>query len=235
MISLRTFGSATFILSACLAGASADVVYDEATGGDLSGDQNAPTFINVSDGNNTVVFTTDQKGDDRDLFTFNVPEGSELTGVILDLFDTNTKDDFNLGFIGFSAGAVLGTDPLAPNPTVLLGYGLVNLGDSGSDIFEIMGQGGGSQGYDGPLPAGPYTFWAQETSPSSDDWRVTLVITPTSAPCTGDLNGDGTVGGADLGLFLGSWGDSPCDADVNGDGVCNGADLGVILGAWGDC
>ena len=232
MIPLRSSGPAAFVLSILLSAASADVVFDEATGGDLSGDQNAPTFINVSDGSNTVVFTTDQKGDDRDIFTFNVPEGSELTGVILDVFDTNTKDDFNLGFIGFSAGAVLGTDPLAPNPTALLGYGLVQLSDSGSDIFETMGQGGGSQGYDGPLPAGPYTFWAQETSLSNDSWRVTLVITP---PCAGDLNGDGTVSGADLGLFLGSWGDSPCDADINGDGVCNGADLGVLLGAWGDC
>lgn len=235
MISLRTSGSATLLLSICLAGASADVVFDEATDGDLSGNYSAPTVVAVSAGNNTVVFTTDKKGDDRDIFTFTVPEGSELTGVVLDLFDTNTEDEFNYGFIGFSSGDQLQTDPLAPNPTGLLGYGLVNFGDSGSDIYEVMGQGGGAQGYDGPLPAGSYSFWAQETSPSSDDWRVTLVITPTSDPCPGDLNGDGSVGGADLGLFLGSWGDSPCDADVNGDGVCNGADLGVILGAWGDC
>ena len=53
--------------------------------------------------------------------------------------------------------------------------------------------------------------------------------------CTEDLNGDGTVSGADLGLFLTSWGNSPCAADLNGDGTCNGADLGVLLSAWGDC
>lgn len=50
----------------------------------------------------------------------------------------------------------------------------------------------------------------------------------------GDLDGDGTVTGADLGLMLGAWG--PCDscgADLDGNGIVNGADLGVLLGSWG--
>ena len=162
--------------------ASADVVYDEATDGELSGDPNAPTVIGVGEGNNTVVFVTDQDGDDRDIFTFTVAEGYQLSGVILDLFDTNTDDPGNLGFIGFSAGNILPFDPLAPDPTQLLGYALVGIGDSGSDIFDLMAQGGGSQGYDGPLGAGDYTFWAQETSPSADDWSVTLVITQVPTP-----------------------------------------------------
>ena len=162
--------------------AAADVVYDEAFDGELSGDPNAPTFIVVGEGNNTVIAVTDQDGDDRDFFTFNVAEGFELVGVILDIFDTNTNDPANLGFIGFSAGDVLGTDPLAPDPTALLGYALVGIGDSGSDIFDVMAQGGGSQGYDGPLGAGDYTFWLQETSPSADDWSVTLVINQVPAP-----------------------------------------------------
>lgn len=45
-----------------------------------------------------------------------------------------------------------------------------------------------------------------------------------------DLNADGVVDGADLGLLLGAWGTS--GADLNGDGVTDGADLGVLLGAW---
>ncbi len=232
---LSTFGSAAFILSFSLSGASADVVYDEAVDGELSATPDAPTMVNVLAGSNTVNFTTDQQGDDRDIFTFNVAEGFELTGVILELFDTNSKDPNNLAFIGFSAGDVLGTDPFSPNPTALLGYALVAEADSGTDIFSTMAQGGGSQGYDVPLGAGDYTFWAQETSLTVDDWSVTLVINELQAPCPGDLNGDGSVGGADLGLFLTSWGDSPCAADLNGDGTCNGADLGVLLGAWGDC
>jgi hypothetical protein len=48
----------------------------------------------------------------------------------------------------------------------------------------------------------------------------------------GDLNGDGIVNGADLGLLLAQWG-STGTADLNGDGVVNGADLGLMLAAWG--
>ena len=48
----------------------------------------------------------------------------------------------------------------------------------------------------------------------------------------GDLNGDGSVGGADLAILLGLWGTSDPVADLNGDLVVDGADLSVILGAW---
>jgi hypothetical protein len=60
------------------------------------------------------------------------------------------------------------------------------------------------------------------------------VFTTELAPTTigPDLNGDGVVDGADLGLFLGLWGSSDASADFNGDGVVDGADLGVLLGAW---
>ncbi|MFO0875027.1 MAG: peptidoglycan DD-metalloendopeptidase family protein, partial [Phycisphaerales bacterium] len=49
----------------------------------------------------------------------------------------------------------------------------------------------------------------------------------------GDLNGDGAVNGADLGLLLGSWGAcAGCAADIDGNGAVNGGDLGLLLGAW---
>jgi hypothetical protein len=47
-----------------------------------------------------------------------------------------------------------------------------------------------------------------------------------------DLNGDGFVNGADLGILLGGWG-QPGSTDLNHDGTTNGADLGVMLGSWG--
>jgi len=55
------------------------------------------------------------------------------------------------------------------------------------------------------------------------------------APALGDLNGDGRVDGADLGMLLGSWGPCApgCPADLNGDGVVDGNDLGTLLGVWG--
>ncbi|MDZ4831200.1 MAG: hypothetical protein SGJ09_13515 [Phycisphaerae bacterium] len=46
-----------------------------------------------------------------------------------------------------------------------------------------------------------------------------------------DLNGDGIVGAADLGILLGAWGTSG-PGDLSGDGVVGPADLGILLGAW---
>lgn len=47
----------------------------------------------------------------------------------------------------------------------------------------------------------------------------------------GDFNGDGVVNGADLGIFLASWGGGG-QTDLNGDGTTNGADLGLLLTMW---
>jgi hypothetical protein len=62
-----------------------------------------------------------------------------------------------------------------------------------------------------------------------------LLAHPKPAPGpAGDLDGDGDVDGAELGLLLGSWGPcSGCAADLDGDGHVDGADLGLLLGAWG--
>ncbi|MFO0873681.1 MAG: hypothetical protein U0575_06880 [Phycisphaerales bacterium] len=48
-----------------------------------------------------------------------------------------------------------------------------------------------------------------------------------------DLNGDGSVNGADLGVMLSEWGNANSPADLNCDGMVDGADLGVMLAAWG--
>lgn len=60
----------------------------------------------------------------------------------------------------------------------------------------------------------------------------------TLAGCSGDVNGDGTVGGADLAMLLAAWGEAcesagACFADLDGDGDVDGADLAELLAAWG--
>ncbi len=54
------------------------------------------------------------------------------------------------------------------------------------------------------------------------------------ADCIGDadVNGDGIVNGADLGLLLAAWETDECETDLNGDGTTNGADLGLLLAEW---
>ena len=54
--------------------------------------------------------------------------------------------------------------------------------------------------------------------------------------CPADLNGDGVVDTADLGILIGSFGESGL-GDINLDGVIDTADLGILIGAFGspDC
>ncbi len=54
----------------------------------------------------------------------------------------------------------------------------------------------------------------------------------TDAPSP-DLNSDGVINGADLGMLLAAWG-TPLN-DLDGNGVVGGSDLGVLLAAWGPC
>ena len=53
--------------------------------------------------------------------------------------------------------------------------------------------------------------------------------------CPADFDGDGIVGGADLGQFLLAWNQANDRADLNGDGLVDGQDFGVFLVMWGPC
>jgi hypothetical protein len=48
-----------------------------------------------------------------------------------------------------------------------------------------------------------------------------------------DLDGDGSVDGADLGILLGGWGSVQPSLDLDGDGTIGGGDLGLLLASWG--
>lgn len=49
-----------------------------------------------------------------------------------------------------------------------------------------------------------------------------------------DVNGDGRIDGADMGLILARWGRVDPDTDLDGDGVTGGSDLGLFLAAWSE-
>jgi hypothetical protein len=76
------------------------------------------------------------------------------------------------------------------------------------------------------------------SSPGDGIFGWGLSITQASVPvppcCPADLDGDGTVGGADLGILLGSW-STAGPTDLDGNGTTDGADLGLLLAAWGNC
>jgi hypothetical protein len=68
--------------------------------------------------------------------------------------------------------------------------------------------------------------------PSATDANGNLVPDACEA-VVGDLNGDGSVNGADLAALLASWGAcSGCAADLDGDDGVGAADLAILLAAW---
>jgi hypothetical protein len=71
-----------------------------------------------------------------------------------------------------------------------------------------------------------------------DSWIVfgdpsLRVVGAAGAP--GDLNGDGCVDQADLGILLADWDctGSNCPGDCDADGDTDQADLGILLAHWG--
>jgi uncharacterized protein (DUF2141 family) len=51
--------------------------------------------------------------------------------------------------------------------------------------------------------------------------------------CPVDINGDGVVDAADLGILIGQFGTVGPAADINGDDAVDTADLGILIGAFG--
>ena len=86
-------------------------------------------------------------------------------------------------------------------------------------------------------PAGAVIEYYLEAA-ATEGPATTLPSTGADDPLTlrvnapADLNDDGVVDGADLGILLGAWGGDYPPADLNADGVIDGADLGILLGAW---
>lgn len=151
---------------------NAVVVYDESVDGDLSTDNLNPTLIDVSLGVNSISGATTFVPLDRDFFTIEIGAGERLDSIILSSY-TNTDD---VSFFAYSIG------PIFPD---LIGGGLAG--------FELIGANPGSAlGEDildniagGPLGAGIYTFWAQETAGDvtyTFDYNVSAVPVPAALP-----------------------------------------------------
>jgi choice-of-anchor B domain-containing protein len=64
-----------------------------------------------------------------------------------------------------------------------------------------------------------------------DDFAFKIIECAPGLPA--DLNGDGVVDTADLGILIGAFGTSDPAADINGDGIVDTADLGILIGAFG--
>ena len=79
----------------------------------------------------------------------------------------------------------------------------------------------------------PRDRWVDETVPNlawASPEAYPDSVDPPEEPVSPDLNGDGRVDGADLGLLMVAWGGS--SPDLDGSGSVDGGDIGVLLAAW---
>lgn len=66
----------------------------------------------------------------------------------------------------------------------------------------------------------------------------TAIPSARAGSCPGDLDGDGSVGAADLSELLAEWGvagSAKGGADLDGDGIVGASDLSELLASWGPC
>lgn len=70
------------------------------------------------------------------------------------------------------------------------------------------------------------TKWS---SPFAPDGTLTIL----GLPVFGDINGDGVVDTADLGIVIALFGRSDDQGDINGDGIVDTADLGIVISRFG--
>ncbi len=74
---------------------------------------------------------------------------------------------------------------------------------------------------------GGYELWLACTSRG-----LAILTVMMDEPTSGDINGDGLVNGADVGLLLAAWGSANPNADLDGSGLVDGADVGLLLANW---
>ena len=69
---------------------------------------------------------------------------------------------------------------------------------------------------------------------TSGQWSSSVVAVGEPSGCAGnpDIDGNGSVNGADLAALLSSWNQNAGPGDINCDGIVNGADLSELLASW---
>jgi hypothetical protein len=175
MIDNRLMRVLLLFLAVSLANSATAAVWDEASNGDISGDRAAPTTAAVALGDNVVKGATGRN--DLDYLTITVPDGLTLDSIVLD--DYTSLDQ--KGFMALQAGSVFTEPPGASEVKVenLLGYVLFGSGDAakGHDLLPVMAAADGVIGFTTPLPAGPYTFWIQQTGLATT-YAMNFRVTP---------------------------------------------------------
>ncbi|MCS7468398.1 PEP-CTERM sorting domain-containing protein [Stieleria sp. ICT_E10.1] len=169
---------------------NAAIVHDEAIHGELSNDNFAPTVLNFTLGENTVIGDVANARDfpaNTDVFRFVVPDGAVWDSLILTDYRDSSPNKDNAAFLAiddsdtfpydsFGLDEINNANPAFPEDafiggTVFGGGGPTNP-DVGRDLLPRAANVVGA-GYTTPLPSGDYTIYIQQTD-SSTGYSLTV-------------------------------------------------------------
>jgi hypothetical protein len=157
--------------------------------------------------------------------------------------------------LGGAIGWFAGEEPFVVGTTLLAGNLAGNEGDavwirpgySNLEVSDVIVCGSGATPFAGEYTASGSLLISEvcvdcDDNGEVDPWELLLGTAADAdgdgvidvCACQADLDGNGVVNGADLGILLLAWGFSGA-ADLDGNGIVNGGDLGLALLAWGDC
>ncbi|MCB9837752.1 MAG: hypothetical protein H6813_00295 [Phycisphaeraceae bacterium] len=140
----------------------------------------------------------------------------------------------------FSVGVAEGVTPGAIVPFDTDFVFTLDLGNPDVDLYLRQACNAGklrlmlSSTHAAVMQGGEFVNWYTKENFFGDGFAARLDMTVmTIDPLVGDLNLDGVVDTADLGLLLGAFGTPGPVGDINGDMVVDTADLGLLLGNFG--
>lgn len=166
--------------------ATAATVHDESINGDLSGDNLSPTALTFNVGSNDVIGSVEGNPNiDRDFLTFTIAPGFQLDAIVLDSYTSFDDVGAANSFVAIIAGSSF---PDITNGAGILGGTLIS--NVGADFLQDLGAASlTGSGFSGPLGAGTYSVWHQETVVGAEytfDFQVSEVVPePTSAALLG--------------------------------------------------
>lgn len=110
------------------------------------------------------------------------------------------------------------------------------LGNSDISDFMILNQAGWAWGVRNGTESGIFSFddlaiWKDVTLADSDVTAIYQQGLATAIGLSCDLNHDGGIDGADVGIMYSNWANSGI-GDCDGDGLVDGKDLGILFSNW---
>lgn len=179
---MHSFALALLTVGAAASFAGAQFVHNEQTNGDFSDNRLAPTTLTAAAGDNFIFGimggTPGAPVIDLDYFAVVVPAGHQLDHIWLDFYDSPDSQ----AFIAVLQGSTFSIAPEDATPENMLGW--VHFGPArlNTDLLAAMGANG--IGFTPPLPAGTYSFWAQQLDDNTD-WTARFEVSVVPAPATG--------------------------------------------------